>query len=250
MDGIPIHLEPATRLDPLPRAIRALVVLSHECGPNEAADFVSSASEGSLAQWGIGPEDLEWLVNIGYVEPAEARHVQSTRQTAQNGRRGRETPVMITEAGSRFLEQVFAAVALDSAFADGAQSIHEVPHWDGQELRFHGVLVKRFQRPARNQERLLDKFESQCWARCVENPLPGAGEISPTDQLRDAVKRLNRSLQVPLIRFGGDGTGTGVYWRRLASGRPEPLPHGFPARPSAREASQTEVRPVFTPSSR
>jgi hypothetical protein len=91
----------------------------------------------------------------------------------------------------------------------------EIPRWDGHELRFLGVLVKRFKKTAPNQEALLDEFESRRWPRQVEDPLPHIEDVSPVDRLHDAIKRLNRSLDVPLLHFGGNGKGTGVYWRSV-----------------------------------
>jgi hypothetical protein len=93
----------------------------------------------------------------------------------------------------------------------------EIPTWNPslRELTFCGILVKRFRKSAPNQECLLSAFESQHWPDRIANPLPIDTAIPAIDRLRDAVKRLNKTLHSPVLRFGGDGTGEGVTWRAL-----------------------------------
>ncbi|MBI1900417.1 MAG: hypothetical protein HYS13_04785 [Planctomycetia bacterium] len=74
-------------------------------------------------------------------------------------------------------------------------------------------MVKRFRRPAPNQERILARFEQLGWPERIDDPLPKAGEVVPTQRLHEAVKRLNGAQLRRLLHFWGDGTGRGVCWR-------------------------------------
>jgi hypothetical protein len=85
--------------------------------------------------------------------------------------------------GARFLEQIFAAIDLRERVSLGSDAPGDLPSWDGRGLRYLGALLKRFDRPAHNKERLLDEFERQGWAKYIDNPLAEAGDISPADRL-------------------------------------------------------------------
>jgi hypothetical protein len=88
------------------------------------------------------------------------------------------------------------------------------PHWNAtrRELFLAGRIVKRFRVPARNQERILSVFEEQGWAEHIHDPLPVTYDIDAPTRLHDAINRLNRCQINPLLRFRGDGRGTGVLW--------------------------------------
>ena len=75
-----------------------------------------------------------------------------------------------------------------------------------------GLIVKRFRVPARNQETILSVFEEEGWAEHIHDPLPVTHEIDAPTRLHDAINRLNRCQINPLLRFHGDGKGTGVFW--------------------------------------
>jgi hypothetical protein len=98
---------------------------------------------------------------------------------------------------------------------DGADSLNAKPHWDAQrrELRYRGLVVKRFHKPAPNQELILTSFQELGWPQRIDDPLPPQGEIVPSIRLHDTLGRLNRTLQKPLLHFGSDGTGQGVVWK-------------------------------------
>jgi hypothetical protein len=208
------HVESAHRLDVLPRAITALVLLSRRARnagePDDA--HADGATLRSLARWGVARKEIEWLLNATYVAPAADPDFAGAYRCRSS--------FVVTPAGARFLEQILAAVNVRGTRPAGGDSPGELPSWDGRELVYVGALLKRFERPAPNQECLLDEFERHGWAKHIENPLPEAGDVSPADRLHDAVKRLNRSLLTPLLHFGGNGRGTGVCWRDL---------HFFPA---------------------
>jgi hypothetical protein len=92
-----------------------------------------------------------------------------------------------------------------------------IPCWDRtvNELRYGGVVVKRFKQPARNQVLVLEAFQEECWPPQIDDPLAPDGESDPKKRLHDTIGRLNRHQQEPLIRFHGNGNGDGVLWERL-----------------------------------
>ena len=75
-----------------------------------------------------------------------------------------------------------------------------------------GLIVKRFRVPARNQETILSVFEEEGWAEHIHDPLPVNHDIDAPTRLHDAINRLNRCQINPVLRFHGDGKGTGVFW--------------------------------------
>jgi hypothetical protein len=90
------------------------------------------------------------------------------------------------------------------------------PAWDKARriLVFAGVVIKRFNWPARNQELILTAFEEMGWPERIDDPLPITEGISQKDRLHDTIKCLNRKRLVKSIRFAGDGSGQGICWRR------------------------------------
>lgn len=94
------------------------------------------------------------------------------------------------------------------------------PIWDPErrELRVGEMVVKRFRQPAQNQELILTVFEEDGWPERIDDPLPPDPVRDPKERLHDVIKKLNRAQDVALIRFHGDGTGTGVLWELLGSG--------------------------------
>lgn len=90
------------------------------------------------------------------------------------------------------------------------------PSWDGRRLRFNGK-EKRYRQPARTQCLLLDAFQECNWARGIDDPLPPDSRLKqlPHDRLRDAVRRLNRSVAGVGIRFECDGTGNRIEWHAM-----------------------------------
>ena len=80
-------------------------------------------------------------------------------------------------------------------------------------LSLDGTVVKRFRVPAPNQELILSVFEEERWPERLDDPLPASGGVDPRTRLHDAVNRLNRAQTNPLLRFHGNGTGTGISWK-------------------------------------
>jgi hypothetical protein len=88
-----------------------------------------------------------------------------------------------------------------------------VPFWNVElrELHLGNILIKRFRRPARNQETILAAFQEDGWPRRIDSPLPSCEDTSAVDRLHDGVKKLNRQTR-GLLRFRSDGLGQGVLW--------------------------------------
>lgn len=88
------------------------------------------------------------------------------------------------------------------------------PSWSAtrRELSFDQALVKRFRVPAHNQELILGAFEEECWPRDIDDPLPIRRNIDPHTRLRDTINSLNGHQIHSLLRFRGNGGGTGVAW--------------------------------------
>lgn len=92
--------------------------------------------------------------------------------------------------------------------------LSQIPWWDPERcvLLLDGEVIKQIQRPvtARNQVRILNAFQEDCWRPRIDDPLPRLPEADGSRQLADAVRRLNQGLL--RIRFRRDGTGEGIRW--------------------------------------
>jgi hypothetical protein len=88
------------------------------------------------------------------------------------------------------------------------------PHWDRllRELWLGDRLVKRFRVPANNQELILTALEELGWPRHIDDPLPPSAIVDRCERLHAAIKRLNGCQAEPLLKFSGDGRGTGIFW--------------------------------------
>ena len=89
------------------------------------------------------------------------------------------------------------------------------PKWDRDrhELRVGDRIVKRFKRPAVNQETILATFEDDGWPSRIDDPLPTLAEQDPKQRLHDTIKCLNRSQKRHLIHFQGRR-----HWGRCSLG--------------------------------
>jgi len=75
-----------------------------------------------------------------------------------------------------------------------------------------GLIVKRFRVPAQIQQMILSAFEEEAWAESIDDPLPGRVDIDARTRLHDAIQRLNGRQTHRLLRFRGNGNGTGISW--------------------------------------
>ncbi len=75
-------------------------------------------------------------------------------------------------------------------------------------------VIKRFLRPAKNQQLILSSFEELNWCNRIDNPIAGTAKTTAEDRLKDAIASLNASQSGgSKILFGKDGTGKGVTYR-------------------------------------
>lgn len=88
------------------------------------------------------------------------------------------------------------------------------PKWDAKtgELSISDVVVKEFRWPAANQSLLLKAFQRQNWKTEIKDPLPRTRGINPKVRLHDTIKCLNRNHTYTIVRFHGNGDGTGVTY--------------------------------------
>jgi hypothetical protein len=193
-----------------------------------------------LGHAGCTHSDLRWLVCKGY-----AAHAQESPRRDEVRRSFKavaslcfteQSCFVLMPAGMAFAQQVAATLPAGSNFGANAGRLENgeviVPKWDGQrrELRWAGVLVKRFRRPAGNQEIILASFEEEGWPPHLDNPLPPLPNTVDRQRLHDAIRRLNHGQDHRLIHFHADGTGQGICWEpRLLPATDVRLPNTEPA---------------------
>jgi len=188
------------------------------CDPWEFAVGIDS-----LRLQGLENNDLRWLVQKGYIASAvETKPIEKSRRCFYRSAGlafPRGTCFVLTSAGAQFLEEVIArtesgANQWEDNVAPAAEDSSASPWWDAEnrELRFDGQLVKQFKVPAPNQELILASFQEQAWPHHVDDPLPPLPELDSKRRLHDTICRLNRNQKHRLLRFRGDGRGSGLYW--------------------------------------
>lgn len=189
-----------------------------------------------LCRAGVRVTDLRWLVGIGYVRHASERVHQGTKsrsfREANNLAFAGRVCFILTPEGLQFahsLDPRSAGKGVEMVQTDSAppSSPNGRPLWDAarRQLHFHGQLVKHFRVPAVNQETILAALEEEGWASRIDDPLPQSPNTDPKARLHDTIRSLNRNQARPLLRFRGDGTGTGVTWG------PTVVPEGILSRP-------------------
>jgi hypothetical protein len=89
------------------------------------------------------------------------------------------------------------------------------PHWNKQSqiLSFGSEVIKQLRRPSTSQLTILNAFEEEDWAHCIDDPLRPKEGVDPKMRLHSAINNLNRGL-VPVIHFHSNGNGRGICWRR------------------------------------
>jgi hypothetical protein len=197
---------------------------------------------GRLYEAGMTSSDLRWMVDRGFAEHGQETPGYDDPHRSFRRNNGyffnNHTCLILTPSGAALAEHVFrettrspqakssalAAIAGEAAtFANAWQPAEGTntratsalrPRWHAtrRELSLAGVIVKRFRVPARNQETILSVFEEEGWTEHIHDPLPAKNEIDAPTRLHDAINRLNRCQINPLLRFHGDGKGTGVFW--------------------------------------
>jgi hypothetical protein len=214
-------------------------VCAHDTGTN-VWDFALRTAR--LYETGMTSSDLRWMVAKGFAEHGEETSGYDEPHRSFRRSKGyffnNRTCLILTPGGAALAEHVFrdtarspqatlsalAAVAGETAaLANALQAACETdtlappapkPRWNAtrRELSLTGLIVKRFRVPAGNQERILSVFEEKGWAEHIHDPLPVIYDVDAPTRLHDAINRLNRRQLNPLLRFRGDGRGTGVLW--------------------------------------
>jgi hypothetical protein len=222
----------------------ALLSQAFACARDAGADLWDFALEiNTLYETGLTISDLRWLVAKKFAEHGQETSVYGSPH--RSFRRGdgfffdRTTCVVLTPRGAAFVDHVLRApvvsprsispiettmMACESSFFENGPSAGNErketiafafkPRWSStqRELSLDGLLVKRFRVPAQNQEMILGAFQEEGWPKHVDDPLPVRRDIDPRTRLHDVINRLNGCQRNPLLRFHGNGTGTGVFW--------------------------------------
>ncbi len=222
----------------------ALLSKAFACARDAGVDLWDFALEiNALYEAGLTISDLRWLVAKKFVEHGQESPVYGSPH--RSFRRGegfffdQTTCVVLTPSGAAFVNDVLRAPVvsprsvppIETAWIAGKSSLlengtlarHEhkepiafsfKPRWNStqRELSLDGMVVKRFRVPAQNQEVILGAFEEEGWPEYVNDPLPVHRDIDPRTRLHDVINRLNSRQRNPLLRFHGNGTGTGVFW--------------------------------------
>ncbi len=125
---------------------------------------------------------------------------------------------VLSEIG-RALARTFVHACGSIRGSDGQHGSPTKPSWDNvtRELLIKGNVVKRFRRPASNQERVLDAFQEDGWPPRIDDPLPQKQGRDVSLCLHDTVNHLNRNQLNRLIHFSRDGTGQGICWELVAN---------------------------------
>jgi hypothetical protein len=211
------------------RAGLAVLWRAYICAQDTGANVWDFALRtGSLYEAGMTSSDLRWLVAKGFAEHGEETSGYDDPHRSFRHSNGyffnNHTCLVLTPNGAALAEHVFrkttesakAPLSAFAAVADQAASALK-PRWHAtrRELSLAGLIVKRFRVPARNQETILSVFEEEGWAEHIHDPLPVDHDIDAPTRLHDAINRLNRCQINPLLRFHGDGKGTGVFWELI-----------------------------------
>jgi hypothetical protein len=185
-----------------------------------AAPYNHASQLARLHDMGITDANLRWLIAQGL-----AKHRALTTRPGQPRRAAAAAAnlpftsascIALTPAGAALAKRLAAPIEprLDHAHK---RPKHHCPHYDADRraLLFQGQIVKQFKVPAENQELILLSFEEENWPPHLSDPLPGKKDMNTKRRLSDAIKNLNAHQVCPLIRFHGDGTGTGILWEKL-----------------------------------
>lgn len=174
--------------------------------------------DNALRQCGMSESDLRWLLQKSYAEcrleitrPGDEERVFAVDASHSHLMQG---CFVLTDLGFRSLQSIATECSCNGADKQVQSPSRVLPHWDAvrHELRFSGVLIKRFRTPAPNQEKILEAFQEENWTPRIDDPLAPIADQNPKQRLHDTIRSLNRAQQSPLLRFAGDGTGEGVLW--------------------------------------
>jgi len=231
--------------DDKPRVALGLLSQAYWFAQDAGAELWDFALEiDTLFEARLTISDLRWLVAKGFAEHGQESSVYGGPH--RSFRRGdgfffdHLTCVVLTPDGAAFVGRLLRETVespksiqpievtsivggVTAELDDGSWPDHDPggtpqvtfkPCWHStrRELCLNGEVVKRFRVRAQNQEVILSAFEEESWPKHIDDPLPVSGDIDPRTRLHDAINRLNRCQTNRLLRFHGNGTGTGVSW--------------------------------------
>jgi len=157
-------------------------------------DFAEELEDLRLA--GATNADLRWLLAQGVI--LHAKEIPSTksghRQFCPLGALAmpHRTCFVLTDFGEtlgRRLDDPAATLPRGAVMGEDV-----LPRWDKElELWCAEILVKRFRRPAANQEAILEAFQEQGWRNRLDDALPPKPDRDPKQCLHDTINHLNRN---------------------------------------------------------
>jgi hypothetical protein len=202
---------------------------------------------------GLTISDLRWLVAKRFVDHGQELSVYGDRHRSFRPGAGYffmpTTCVVLTASGATFADHFLRSSVASSPLIRSIETVtvrgcqiselendppttHSLngsttavlkPCWDSRlrELSLDGIVIKRFRVPAHIQQLILSVFQEEGWPDYIDDPLPGDRDIDPHQRLHDAIHRLNGHQSPHMLRFRGNGDGTGVFWElsRLVASR-------------------------------
>jgi hypothetical protein len=222
------HTASISDLCGVPRLLTGLAILwrARPLGSQNTEHGAKKVVTGSaLCAAGLTRADVELLVTEGCanVTSRNSRRKIATRRPREEDVLSDHAHFVLTESGEALVERFLHVLGEFNFRADQPKRRLDTrrhvliqPHWDGRrrELRFGRIIVKRFRNTAPNQESILSAFEASGWPDDIDDPLPAprsGGGSAP--RLQHTIRRLNQTLQHPLIRFEGDAKSGRVGWR-------------------------------------
>jgi hypothetical protein len=254
-------------IDAKSRSALGLLAQAFAYAGDAGADVWDFAVEiDTLYQTGLSINDLRWLVAKKFAEHGQESSVYGGPHRSFHRGDGfffdQSTCVVLTPAGAAFVDHVLKEPVLsrrsilqfETASPSGGEpaalerglaadnnrsySIDALvkPAWSRarRELSLRGTVVKRFRVPAHNQEMVLCAFEEEGWPAHIDDPIPVSHDIDPRTRLHDAIHRLNGRQTNRLVRFKGNGNGTGVFWELCES-----MAHAFFCSPMTRHKTRS-----------
>ena len=218
---------------------------AYTCALDAGADLWDLALEiHTLYEAGLTISDLRWLVAKRFAEHGQESSVYGGPNRSFRPGAGYffepTTCVVLTPGGAafadHFLKTLIASsqptLPIETTSLTGGQTAeleteppaaHNLngstraackPCWNSmrRELCLGDLVIKRFRVPAQIQQLILSAFEEEAWPEHIDDPLPGSGDINSRTRLHDAIHRLNGHQTNRLLRFKGNGNGTGVRW--------------------------------------
>jgi hypothetical protein len=209
--------KPAPHFLDLPAAPFAFLLEAHDAAGEAGLDsWEFSVEISTLRGGGLTPTHLRWLLHKRYLLQA----IEETGPEEERRRFRRVPNLSLSERACFILTAAGAAYACNNRKEEASQAYGsaERPVWDRvrQELRLGGGVVKRFQQPAPNQEKVLDAFQEEGWPPRIDDPLPPQLGQDPKRRLHSTISNLNRGQAGIRVLFGGGGDGQSVRWRLQA----------------------------------